>query len=324
MIAKGDFVMFSHDIMSDMAVFYSNLRTRQDIDPDRICQKIYDNIEVSLNEAENFYVDMGEAPFSAFDQYFKYNPRWPVFENDFNQFIKLPYKICCFLFSSGKHHENGKAIKKEKSAVLVEQINDNTIEAACYHHFHKQNMWLLTPILHIFSVTSPISENPFMLDLLTNAYPSTADDHLDQNWIPIIFNHEIFDFFSHDQWRFLYSNLFIALEQTLILLNCKNTEIQTHHPNEKINKKRQRSGKPLLMKYKTLYLELPSYRKASSFRETTSQNKNRYHACRGHYKAFTREKPLFGKLQGMYWWKDQFRGNKSIGEISKEYLISVE
>lgn len=43
------------------------------------------------------------------------------------------------------------------------------------------------------------------------------------------------------------------------------------------------------------------------------------HVCRGHFKTFTKEKPLFGELCGTYWWESHVRGKQEHGVIVKDY-----
>jgi len=46
------------------------------------------------------------------------------------------------------------------------------------------------------------------------------------------------------------------------------------------------------------------------------------HICRGHFKNFD-EKPLFGKLQGTYWWSSQVRGKAEAGRVVKAYRVKA-
>ena len=39
-----------------------------------------------------------------------------------------------------------------------------------------------------------------------------------------------------------------------------------------------------------------------------------YHQVRGHFKHFTEERPLFGRLVGVWWWDPYYRGNEIDGE----------
>ena len=48
------------------------------------------------------------------------------------------------------------------------------------------------------------------------------------------------------------------------------------------------------------------------------------HLCRGHFKTFSEEAPLFGKFTGTYWWEPQLRGDASRGRLDKEYRVRVQ
>jgi hypothetical protein len=45
------------------------------------------------------------------------------------------------------------------------------------------------------------------------------------------------------------------------------------------------------------------------------------HLCRGHFKTYSAEKPLFGRVVGTYWWADHVRGPVDEGVVEKEYRI---
>jgi hypothetical protein len=48
------------------------------------------------------------------------------------------------------------------------------------------------------------------------------------------------------------------------------------------------------------------------------------HICRGHFKTFTPDAPLFGKLTGTYWWADHVRGAAELGEVDKDYRLVID
>jgi len=107
-------------------------------------------------------------------------------------------------------------------------------------------------------------------------------------------------------------NLFIDL------LNCKNISTIDNDPPLKLNKKRIKNGKQPLFTYKTLVIKPTNKRQNSISKDIWD---NRVHLCRGHFKEYTGENPLFGKYTGRYWWQPSVRGNKSKGIIHKDYSI---
>jgi hypothetical protein len=46
------------------------------------------------------------------------------------------------------------------------------------------------------------------------------------------------------------------------------------------------------------------------------------HFVRGHFKNYTDEAPLFGRLTGSYWWESHARGDANIGIVTKDYSIN--
>jgi len=110
--------------------------------------------------------------------------------------------------------------------------------------------------------------------------------------------------------------------QAMSILNCKNIITKDNFPSTKLNKKRKNNSKQELFIYKTLIIK-PSGKKQES-QESKGLWDNRVHICRGHFKEYTTEKPLFGKLTGRYWWQPYVRGNKDEGTVVKEYEIKFE
>lgn len=107
----------------------------------------------------------------------------------------------------------------------------------------------------------------------------------------------------------------------LFLLNTKNIGIIDNHPPIRLNKKRVKNGRQPLLIYKTITIK-PTGRKQESIPKHLWQNK--VHLCRGHFKTYTEDNPLFGNVTGRYWWQPHARGNASKGMIVKDYNVSLE
>jgi len=106
----------------------------------------------------------------------------------------------------------------------------------------------------------------------------------------------------------------------LMLLNCKNITTETIQPPEKLNIKRRKNNKQELFEYHVLNVVLPS--KKQGYREKTDPNYHvRVHLCRGHFKEYTQEHPLFGSLTGRYWWQPHVRGQNHDGIVMKDYEV---
>lgn len=110
---------------------------------------------------------------------------------------------------------------------------------------------------------------------------------------------------------------FTILNQVLLLLHCKNIVKKENKPPEKLNKKRIKNGKLPLFSYYTLHIK----DSINSNSKNVLGDHNRIHLCRGHFKHYTKENPLFGKLTGMYWWQPHVRGQNKDGIIMKDYVV---
>lgn len=125
----------------------------------------------------------------------------------------------------------------------------------------------------------------------------------------------------------LYSNLHDETQMALTLidiLNCHNVVTKDVVPPEKLNRKRIRNGKLPLYSYKILEVVKgkPKTKNAGSVSwDYKSSEAVRFHLCRGHFKTFTEERPLFGKYSGTFWWNPQSRGDRSKGVVEKEYSV---
>jgi hypothetical protein len=109
--------------------------------------------------------------------------------------------------------------------------------------------------------------------------------------------------------------------QALSILNCKNITTIDNPPPAKLNKKRLKKRKQELFSYKTLIIR-PTGNK-QGIQQAQGLWNNRVHICRGHFKTYTEERPLFGRLTGRYWWQPHARGDKDVGVIQKDYKVAV-
>lgn len=114
--------------------------------------------------------------------------------------------------------------------------------------------------------------------------------------------------------------LFHTALLTLSLMHCKNVTAEPCSPSQGASKKwKKEHGKPLAQ-YKVLNIE-PM--KTVLRREGSSDSQGLTHAlhiCRGHFRDY-RERGLFGKHRGIYWWDAFARGSSSEGVVHKDYRI---
>lgn len=108
------------------------------------------------------------------------------------------------------------------------------------------------------------------------------------------------------------------LNYVLMFLDCKNIGLKKVPPPEALNRKRKKYGKTELYTYHTLILKPIGKKQESIPRDLWN---NRIHLCRGHFKTYTKEKPLFGNITGRFWWQPIVRGKNKKGVIMKDYKI---
>lgn len=112
------------------------------------------------------------------------------------------------------------------------------------------------------------------------------------------------------------------MHNTLLLLNCRNIGTIKIKPDIPLNTKRLKSKKQPLFTYHVLTIKEEN--KQESVKSIGSGLHNRIHFCRGHFKQFTEEAPLFGKYTGLYWWQPHLRGQNVDGFVAKDYKVINE
>ena len=117
----------------------------------------------------------------------------------------------------------------------------------------------------------------------------------------------------------------LTLSYGLRLLTFKNIAIAKNYPPEKLNKKRVRNGKePCYMFYDLRVRPLKYLKKDKNYQGESIKNLTKLHLCMGHPKTYSKEKPLFGKLSGTFWWNEQTRGDIKNGMVVKDYHLLTE
>lgn len=108
------------------------------------------------------------------------------------------------------------------------------------------------------------------------------------------------------------------------LLTCKNIITEAIEPPCKVNKKRIRNGKIPLYRYHILKVKpFGSYYSRRFSEAIDPQSHNCLHLCRGHFKLFSEDRPLFGKYSGLFWWQPSIRGQNKNGFVDKEYRVDL-
>jgi hypothetical protein len=115
-------------------------------------------------------------------------------------------------------------------------------------------------------------------------------------------------------------SLMLPFLLAISFLHCKNvTMIETG----RIKRQYHCKNKNREPETKVYTLEIEPMKKVLKTEGKSEETglKRALHICRGHFKDF-REKGLFGKFKGIYWWDSQVRGNSKYGTIDKDYNVN--
>jgi len=126
-----------------------------------------------------------------------------------------------------------------------------------------------------------------------------------------------------DSHQFLARPLGAAL-LTISFMHCKNVDVLEVDPPVKLSRKHLRKHGVPLTTYRVLEID-PMRRILSHDGQAESAGlRQALHICRGHFKTFTEEAPLFGRHTGIYWWAEQLRGDPRQGVALKDYRIKID
>lgn len=104
-------------------------------------------------------------------------------------------------------------------------------------------------------------------------------------------------------------------------MHCKNVTQEEVTPVAVLAKKQLRKHGIPKVSYRVLKIE-PMTR---ALREQGDSDRkglgHALHICRGHFKTYTAERPLFGQRVGTWWWDTNLRGARSVGTVVKDYEI---
>jgi hypothetical protein len=101
------------------------------------------------------------------------------------------------------------------------------------------------------------------------------------------------------------------------IAHCKNVRLEPLNPPRPQRRKMERDGFKTTV-YKTLVIRPMSGKSAEA---KPYQGLMRYHIVHGHFRTYTAEAPLFGRLTGTFYVPNFVRGEKSNGEVVKNYKV---
>jgi hypothetical protein len=282
---------------------------------------------VGIKQAQHFFLGSYQELIQPLRSFVEEQKETQVFLGSSSKYVRLPYKSCWFEFEDNSFTA-GETMPVPKRGLLVDELDEDLFRVVIVNWVEQWKRWVLSPQNYLVLVGRTFGDDlerigkkvaaaavnrgvsPSVVNLLmrSNTYPMSASDK-QLPWDTAL------ECRADDQ-RDLY-----VLNAALLLLNCKNIETEDNQPPSKLNRKRSKNGKQELFTYKTLVLRLPSNRKQTHGNDDVNNNITRIHLCRGHFKIFTEDAPLFGRYTGLYWWDPHVRGDKTKGLVVKDYIV---
>lgn len=277
-----------------------------------------------------------------------------LFEKDYGRpifydptYLKMPYPICFFECSFDNYFnadlpdiskeigrdEEGMIDNSREAVLCVEfPLKDKTQPALwlihCFTFMQNENRWIICPI-SFFAQAGGLTDEvkSFIRSMFSQRSDNLENLFSTENGEKIhtfpIFHHPIED--KNSLEICLQVEMAINLKllfHSIQLLNCKNIVTEDVEPDKKEQKRRKMAGQQPLFTYKILKIAPGRGRTkgGGEDKEPTGAH-HRVHLCRGHFKEYSEERPLLGKISGRWWWQPRLRGRNRDGIIIKGYEV---
>jgi hypothetical protein len=323
--------MFAHQVIEALRVNQKNISSNA-IGLDKALYSYYqaehENALGRIMKAQHFYLGEQHAVLT-------HGPGKSIIGRDqlfmgMSEYMRLPYRICTF--SSHKAHDEiddeleqpsdirATTLPSNRRFAVIEQLDPETLRINLASHMegvakiNHGNGWMLQQEVYFVRIGRaadadwvrrflPIPYRPrlnygkgnvFPMPLIPGKVSDIAEDVGDLSMIHV----------------------------ALLMLNCKNIVTEKIVAPIALNKKRRKQGKQEIFSYHVLNVLLPKKKQGyHTWGEPVGHN--RVHLCRGHFKEYTVEHPLFGHYVGMYWWQPHVRGQNRQGVVMKDYKVTT-
>lgn len=305
--------MFSHQVIDDIKETYTRISGALSKEHSTYMH-IALNMARHIRNAQHFHLSDIDGLIDAAKRY----KGSPLFIGDLSD-IRLPYKSCWF-----DYHCNDSNVPVERKApkrgLLALEIKPDLLNVFVFAFSQELKRWAMGPQGYIISIGKPMKFHPDVVKFCHAAASKIGRDlpesRLNENiWLLPVSQP------NYDQMQAAKEDAedLSVLNLGLLLLSCKNIGTEKHVPPEALNKKRKKQGKQELFTYHTLIIK-PTGKRQESIPKHIWEN--RIHLCRGHFKTYTIEKPLFGELTGRFWWQAHVRGKNRDGIVMKDYVVN--
>lgn len=325
--------MYAHQVIEDIKKTHLSMLNRPGITKNQ--QRFKDMLNMFINEltlSQKFHMGDGDKLYEVCN-----DEGDPLFEDV--QYLKLPYKsiwIDCtmpppyknewyaneFIEYNNKYH-NGEPILNTREGILCIKLTDTVWLTYTATYVKQKDSWSpgLFPIIVFIGGVAEYKNREMLREMLRTHNIPFNDNLCNGNLLPwptIDLPKESILGMLKEQALNLK-----LLEHSLKLINCKNISSEIIHPPAALNKKRRKQGKQPIFDYHVLNVVVPSAKKGYQGK-TEPLSHNRVHLCRGHFKEYTEEHPLFGKYTGLYWWQPHVRGQNKDGIVMKDYNVTTK
>ena len=288
--------MYAHQVIEDF-------RQRDDLEFNKTAELVEQSQKFHFGKAE-------DNPYNLFKIFGKGAAILPVVSNHplpsspvskqtiifyiNTEFVKLPYKLIWVDYIGASAFGD----QMIKTGLLCQESENEHVKILFCQHYRPKNIWQLYPVIVRLKLGEDYSTDESGGLEIVPEWTRTLSDPIGGNYNIAVNTLRLLSFLG--------------------LLCCKNILIEQHNPDAKLQKARKKRGKLPLFSYHTLVIKPTGKRQESIPRNLWD---NRVHLCRGHFKTYTEDKPLFGHITGRFWWQPTVRGRNREGVVMKDYEL---
>ncbi|MFW5970483.1 MAG: hypothetical protein ACOCQT_00140 [Desulfovermiculus sp.] len=326
--------MFAHKVIEDISK--SELRTALKgyaFNHDAFPVQGFDGLLKTIHDAQKFHI----GTIEDLEPIAMKRRGHPFFWGESGD-VRLPYKVCWFDLFFNKDSERGyscdeqarfvkennieqEQIASSRRGILSIELDDNVLFCVFFNYLNNMRQWNMSLTGEVVFIDHIAKDNylatKFLYSFFSNQEMRQNLSNLNVVPVPLI---PYMDADTLLRFHLENTDELSSLNTALLLLSCKNIETELVTPPEALNKKRKKKNKLPIFTYKNLVIK-PMGKKQKSVPQHLWEN--RIHLCRGHFKTYTKDAPLFGRYTGRFWWQPSVRGRNKEGMIHKDYEVKT-
>ena len=267
-----------------------------------------------LYQSVNFYLGNYSAWSSSIGKMI--DTKEPPF---FKQGFKLPYPICSFSYSLLDDYD---ILAIVAEGIIPEKRHHRVFEINYCIKQKDDSGWYPLAMSHLYLLDDRC-EDIFDAKTLEEMNGKVLSENPAQ--ATIIVQHatlsESEQKFTLQRHQILKNGVFV-ISMALKFLRCRNASTQYIYTTRTDKFNRVSKERRELFRYKVLKVMVPKNRKVYVYADKVPKmSMMPVHLTLGHEKTYTKERPLFGKYDGKWWWQDFLRGDPKNGFITKDYHV---